>query len=142
MGRAERSLPDSEILIEVALKAVYQRDLKSIIRFLGWVDRRKLNRAVRLLRKGKKHPLLESYIEKVLLNSVRIKWFANGSKSIWMMRSRYVQSLVLRYYFRGHAGAGVQPMIFGMVKRIRHNVHVRLRRMDDGELRQKFANPK
>jgi hypothetical protein len=142
LGRAKRSLPDTEVLIEVALKAVYQRDLKSIIRFLGWVDRRKLNRAVKLVRKGKKHPLLESYIERVLLNSVRIKWSANGSKNIWMMRSRYVQSLVLRYYFRGRGGAGVEPMILGMVKRIRHNVHVRLRRMDNGELRQKFASLK
>jgi hypothetical protein len=142
LGRAKRSLPDSEVLIEVAHKAVYQRDLKSLIRFLGWVDRRKLNRAVELVKKNKKHPLLESYVERVLLNSVRIKWSANGTKSIWMMRSRNVQSLVLRYYFRGRAGANVQPMIFGMVKRIRHNVHVRLRRMDDGELRQKFANPK
>jgi len=141
LGRAERSLPDSEVLIEVALKAVYERNLKSLIRFLGWVDRRKLNRAVRLVRKGKKHPLLESYIERVLLNSARIKWTANGTKSIRMMRSRNVQSLVLRYYFRGRAGAGVQPMIFSMVKRIRHNVHVRLRRMDDGELRKRFSNP-
>jgi hypothetical protein len=142
LEQTERNLPENEAVIEVALKAVHEGDLKSLTRFLGWVDRRKLNRAVRRVKRGKKHPMLEGYIERVLLNSVKIKWAANGRKSIRMMRSRNVVSLVLRYYFKGAAGSSAQPLVFSMVKRIRHNIQVRLRRMDDAELRRIFSGSK
>lgn len=142
MDQIERNLPANKVVIEVALKAVHRGDLKSLTTFLGWIDRRKLNRAFRRVRSGKKHPMLENYVERVLLNSVKIKWDANGRRSIRMMRSRNVVSLVLRYYFKGATGSSAEPMVFSMVKRIRHNIQVRLRRMDDAELHRIFSGSK
>ena len=142
MEQTERNLPANEAVIEVALKAVHEGDLKSLTTLLGWVDRRKLNRAVRRVKRGKKHPMLEGYIERVLLNSVKVKRAANGRRSISMMRSRNVVSLVLRYYFQGAASSSAEPMVFNMVKRIRHNIQVRLRRMDDAELHRIFSGSK
>jgi hypothetical protein len=142
LEQTQRNLPANEKLIEVALKAVHKGDLKSVTTLLGWIDRRKLNRAVRRVRGGKKHPKLEGYIERVLLNSVKIKWAANGRRSITMMRSRNVVSLVLRYYFKGAAASSAEAMVFSMVKRIRHNIQVRLRRKDDAELHRIFSGSK
>ena len=137
MESRQSALPSRETLIEVAWSAIYGRELESVKELVSWMDRKKVERALKSSEpKREKHPKVASYLEKVFTNSAKVSQSEDGTRQIRLIRVNRAVSMAIRYYFKGTSNPAVWGMVRKMARRIRNRVYIRLYRMPDGELRK------
>jgi len=137
MESRQSALPSRETVIEVALGAIYGRELESVKELVSWMDRKKVERALKRSEpKREKHPKVASYLEKVFTNSARVSQDEDGSRQIRLIRVNRAVGMAIRYYFKGTSNPAVWGKVRKMARRIRNRVYIRLYRMPDGGLRK------
>jgi len=137
MESRQSALPSRETLMVVALSAIYGQDLQSVKELVSWVDRKKVEKALKSSEpKREKHPKVASYLEKIIINSARVSQSEDGSRQIRLIPVNRALGMVIRYYFKSTSNPAVWGKVRKMARRIRNRVYIRLYRMPDGGLRK------
>ena len=141
MKSRQSLLPSRETVIEVALSAIYSRDLKSVTELISWIDRKKIERALKSSEpKRAKHPKVERYLEKVITNSAKVSQAENGSRQIGLIAVNKATGMAIRYYFRRTSDPAVWGKVRRMARRIRNRVYIRLYRMSEDDLKKHIGS--
>ena len=73
MKSRQSALPSRWTVMEVAWSAIYSQDLQSVKELVSWMDRKKVERALKSSEpKREKHPKAAGYLEKVFTNSAEV----------------------------------------------------------------------
>ena len=137
MESRQSALPSRETLIEVALSAIYGRDLQSVKELVSWLDRKKVESALKSSEpKREKHPKVAGYLEKVFTNSAKVSQSEDGSRQIRLIPVNRAVGMAIRYYFKSTSNPAVWGKVRKMARRIRNRVYIRLYRMPEDELRK------
>jgi len=137
MEGRQSALPSREALIEVALSAIYGRDLQSVKELVSWLDRKKVERALKSSEPTReKHPKVASYLEKVFTNSANVTQSEDGSRQIRLIQVNRAVSMAIKYYFKGTSNPAVWGKVRKMARRVRNRVYIRLYRMPEDKLRK------
>jgi len=137
MKSRQSALPNRETVIEVALSAICGRDLKSVTELISWIDRKKVEKALKSSEpKRAKHPKVERYLEKVIANSAKVSQAEDGSRQIRLIPVNKATGMAIRYYFKSTSDPAVWGKVRKMARRIRNRVYIRLYRMPEDKLRK------
>lgn len=137
MNNRQSALPSRETVMEVAWSAIYSQDLQSVKELVSWMDRKKVERALKSSEpKREKHPKVAGYLEKVFTNSAKVTQSEDGTRQIRLIRVNRVVGMAIRYYFKGTSNPAVWGMVRKKARRIRNRVYIRLHRMPEDKLRK------
>ena len=130
MKSKRNGLPEKDTVIEVVLSAIYGGNSKSVTELISWIDRKQVERALKSIEpKRRKHPKVESYLEKVITNSAKVTRKEDGSRQIRLIPVNKAASMAIRYYFKSTSEPAVWGKVRKMARRIRNRVYIRLYRM-------------
>jgi hypothetical protein len=134
-GKSKTFLSGREQLVLAAIKAVYEKDFDSLMKFLRCIDEDELRKAVQELFYSNPERKVDGFLEKFLLNTARVTYLGNGRKSFALKGSRELVNRVINFYYKNTADTRTRAKIEKVVKRKRHAIHMRLRRMSDDQLK-------
>ena len=134
--KSKTFLSGREQLVLAAIKAVYEKDFDSLMKFLRCIDKNELSRAVQELFYSDPDRKVNGFLEKLLLNTARVTYLGNGRRSFALKGSRELVNRVINFYYENTADPRTRAKIEKVVKRKRHAIHMRLRRMSDAELKK------
>jgi hypothetical protein len=137
MKNRQSALPSRETLMVVAWSAIYGQDLKSVKELVSWLDRKKVEKALKRTEpKKEKHPKVAGYLEKVFTNSATVSQSEDGTRQIRLIPVNKAVGMAIRYYFKSTSNPAVWGMVRKMARRIRNRVYIRLYRMPEDKLRK------
>ena len=140
MSNKENLLP--ETVKEVAFDAVFNNNIKSLIRLLSWFDTDRVSKAYkRILFKRKRggKSKTEEYAENVFINSAEVSWDEKAKRHIKLLRAKRVEKYVLYYYYPQPHSSKVMGKVKKMVCKVRNRVFIRIYRMPEEKLQELLA---
>ena len=103
MNNRQSALPSRETVIEVAWSAIYGRELESVKELVSWMDRKKVERALKSSEPTREeHPKVASYLEKVFTNSAKVSQSEDGSRQIRLIPVNRGVGMAISYYGLSH----------------------------------------
>ena len=140
MKSRQSALPSRATVMEVVWSAIYSQDLQSVKELVSWMDRKKVERALKSSEPTReKHPKVASYLEKVFANSAKVSQREDGSRQIRLIPVNKAVGMVIRYYFKSTSNPAVWGKVRKMARRVRNRVYIRLYRMPEDELRKRIG---
>ena len=134
-GKGKTFLSGREQLVLAAIKAVYEKDFDSLMKFLRCIDKDELRKAVQELFYSDPERKVDGFLEKLLLNTAQVTYRGNGRRSFALKGSRELVNRVIDFYYKNTADPRTRAKIEKVVKRKKHAIHMRLRRMSDDQLK-------
>jgi hypothetical protein len=140
MKNRHGALPSRETVMVVAWSAIYGQDLKSVTELVSWIDRKKVEKALKRIEpKKEKHPKVAGYLEKVFTNSATVSQSEDGTRQIRLIPVNKAVGMAIRYYFKSTSNPAVWGMVRKMARRIRNRVYIRLYRISEDKLREQIG---
>jgi hypothetical protein len=106
------------------------------MKFLRCIDKNELSRAVQELYYSDPDKKVDGFLEKLLLNTARVTYLGDGRRSFALKGSRELVNRIINFYYKNTADPRTRAKIEKVVKRKRHAIHMRLRRMSDDQLKR------